>query len=124
MTKVLLKEEKTEPVFTKADVGCYGDSSRGRYLVDRVVELAEDFAGFDPFPDSADDADPRDTPGGSLADYEHSDELWDDAEEHLNAVTEDGLYWGNNDNGDFGLWTIEDEETTIVGWATGRGVDR
>ena len=97
-----------KPVFTKEDVGCYGDSSRGRYLVDRVVELAEDHAGFDPFPAEAEEHDPRDFPGGSLADYEYSDELWDDAVEHLQAVTEDGVYWGTNENGDFGLWEVEE----------------
>lgn len=97
--------------FFKADVGCYADSARGFYIGEQVVIPMAESCGFDAqsrycdcdycksvFTDLT-------TPDGfRISQCEYYDEIQDEAERFLQELTEDGLWWGSSDNGDFGLW--------------------
>ena len=37
-------------------------------------------------------------------DHEWYSEAWDCAEEHMQALTPDGYWFGSTENGDWGLW--------------------
>ena len=82
---------------TTADVGCWLDSARGRYIVNKVIDLAID-NGFDPKTEEPEDG---------WIEYEFVDELQDEAEEYLNQFAPDGCYFGSNENCDWGLWQVE-----------------
>ena len=80
--------------FTGDDIGCYVDCSRGIYVGKRIQELAIEYGwSNDPNANSA-VLDPNDE-----AYYDATDE----AEEFLNTLCDDTVYFGVNENGDFML---------------------
>lgn len=95
---------------TKPEPGCYIDSHLGHYAHAECVKLAIAFGmPIDPFADWAiqkyDDCSHE-----SEYPNEAIHELCDEAEAFLNErQAVDGHYWGWND-GDFGLYPIEDDE--------------
>ncbi len=76
--------------------GCYGDGARGVYLPLHVIRFAQ-AEGFTT-------NDPIDTDDEFILETEL------DAVEWLNSHTNypDNYYWSFNTNGDFGLWTLEE----------------
>jgi hypothetical protein len=105
--------------YTLTDIGCYVDGARGRYAVDRVVEIAEEHGM--PELDGCEDAEClRCAENAHVAgDGSHTEwalcmcanEIEDDAtdymEEHYGV---DGCYWGRSEQGDWGLWPTEEGE--------------
>ena len=94
--------------YTIRDCGCYCDSARGRYAIDKIVSFSEAH-GFK--------HDAVTTPTGSpgdfstYADYEYVDELENECDNCMNEhYGVDGAYWGRNENGDWGLWETEGGE--------------
>ncbi len=80
------------------DVGCYVDGARGIYAVDAIYTFAWQH-GFKPaFGECF---------GGrnKLSDYEYAGEIEDDMNTQFGV---DGAYWGRNEQGDWGLWEIDD----------------
>jgi hypothetical protein len=101
--------------YTIDDAGCYVDSARGIYATDAVVELAEAHGmayidACDPGKDGHTDCQDAYFPS-RFAGCEWAGDCEDEADDYMNAhYGVDGAYWGRNDNGDWGLWTIEDDE--------------
>ena len=99
--------------YTPSDVGCYADGSRGIYLTDRVVEIANDH-GASITHDCDDKAcigrkGDEVEPIGVFIYCAFSGEYGDEATDHMNEqFPVDGCYWGFID-GDWGLWTDSDE---------------
>jgi len=78
--------------------GCYFDGSRGVYMGLDIQKLAES-KGWTP-------------DEGIITDHKHEDyhEVMQEAEDWLNEfVVIEGCYWGYNDYGDFGLWSMVTE---------------
>ncbi len=94
--------------YTIADVGCYVDGSRGIYAVDRIVEIAIEHGMAEPEPCS----DHEHAATGDASDYagcEFAGEIEDECDEHMNAHhAVDGALWGS-EQGDWGLWPVEEE---------------
>jgi len=83
------------------DVGEYFGSQRGIFQGEAVIALAVQ-NGFKVLPISVDDM--------KAAGPYHMG-LWDDAENFMNnTYPKDGYFWGNNENGDWGLWPLEDDD--------------
>jgi hypothetical protein len=102
--------------FGQAEVGCFFDGARGRYIGVAVIDFAEEH-GFDISELIEEYAQLCDREQGSaptweefLADHEYYHELWDDAENHLNTLTEDGFWFGGSEHGDWGLWEAERDD--------------
>ena len=96
------------PQYTLADVGCYVDGARGIYVVDRVVEIAEAH-GMDMLKCDCDSCDVA-PEHFTWSACEFSGEVEDDCGLFMNdTFPAEGACWGRNDNGDWGLWTIEEE---------------
>ena len=92
--------------YTLNDVGCYADGSRGIYLTDRVVEIANDHGASitHDWDCGCDFANGRD----SFAQCDFSNEIGDEATDYMNEhYSVEGCYWGFVD-GDWGLWTDSD----------------
>ncbi len=90
------KSEIPRMTMTRSDVGVYADSSRGRFTGERIQEMAQG-AGWSEERLGADD--------------ELYDEATDDAESWLNMnVAGEGTYFGTSEQGDWGLWDVEEEE--------------
>ena len=92
--------------YTIDDIGVYFDGARGQYIGEAVQELAASHgwrysaartqSGRQRWPVSR-----------------HSSEYtfaWDEAEDFLNDLTAEGVYFGSTESGDWGLWAIEDDE--------------
>lgn len=119
--------DKEKIVFTKDAVGCYGDSARGQYMVDHVVDFAQAYGfvldqscecGYCCASRKIIEVFATEKTGMLTNHYdndwrasgcEFANEIWDDAEKFLNNITADGLYWGATENGDWGLWEADDE---------------
>ena len=98
-------ETKTT-TYTRSDVGCYVDNAHGIYMVDRVVDIANDH-------------------GANIKHDCGSNTCWDDViaqgryEQATDYMNEhcgvDNCYWGTGDNnwglwsGDWGLWKVTDD---------------
>ena len=81
--------------YTLRNVGAYADSSRGIYVGQKVQEIARAHGWKGEY---------------LAADAEFYDEAIDEAEAYMNEhYPVEGAYWGSNDNGDWGLWTAEQE---------------
>ena len=117
------------PVITKVygehDTGCFVDNCRGIYMVDRIVEIANQHGAnirhdCNPTDCAAKARQIRqlgpDTAGdGSLTVYsrcDFADEYCDKATNYLNEnYGSEGYYWGFADHsGDWGFWIIHDED--------------
>ena len=92
-----------DTTYTLDDCGCYVDGARGIYAIDMIVDFAESH-GFE-----LGDDDPMNPLPESLSDCEWSSEIEDDVDSFMNETFNvDGAYWGRNEQGDWGLWTIEE----------------
>ena len=101
-----------EPTFTKADVGCYLDSARGVYIGEEIQASAA-LHGWAP----ADGEIPCDHDkcrwwvAHSEDDHgTHYHEATTEAEDHLNGLTADDVWFGSNESGDWGLWPLTENE--------------
>ena len=112
------------PIFTSADVGCYADCSRGHYIGCVVIDLACEH-GFlpdgDNLRDMFDSWMEENHEGYTwptaweeyLTDREDYCELWDMAENFLNTLCADEVYFGSSEQCDWGLWEVETEEDCV-----------
>lgn len=107
-----------EPTFTKADVGCYLDSARGVYIGEEIQASAA-LHGWSPaggvIPCDHEECTGRTARGifyGHLEDdhgtFYH--EATSEAEDHLNGLTADDVWFGSNESGDWGLWPLTENE--------------
>lgn len=86
------------------DAGCYVDGAQGIYAIDRIVEIAKAH-GFEAICPACDAGDPTNVEEHC----DHSNELENECDAYMNEYFPvDGRYWGRNDNGDWGLWPIDD----------------
>ncbi|MGH9966305.1 MAG: hypothetical protein ACREBG_00510 [Pyrinomonadaceae bacterium] len=85
--------------------GCYVDSARGAYAIDRIADLAEGFG----FVLGEEEGNLE-----SLSGYEFAGKVEDEIDDYLNSqfAIPDHV-WGRNDNGDWGLWAVEEKEHGI-----------
>lgn len=109
------------PTFTRDDTGCYADSWRGQYIGCVVIDLACEH-GFLPDGDNLRDMFTtwmkKNHDGYTwasaweeyLTDREDYLELWEEAENYLNTLCADDVYFGSSECGDWGLWEMEQEE--------------
>ena len=98
-----------EPTFTKADVGCYLDSARGVYIGE-AVQASAALHGWAPSDgvvacdhEECETAHSEDDHGT----YYH--EATSEAEDYLNGLTADDVWFGSTESGDWGLWPLEEE---------------
>lgn len=86
--------------YTLADVGCYVDGARGIYAIDKILCIAEDHGKV-----WGDELFSNDDPN----DKTYSDEAEDIATDYMNTYCAvEGAYWGRSEQGDWGLWTIDE----------------
>ena len=88
--------------YTQDDIGCYFDGARGVYIGEAVQQLAASHgwkysAQFETV-NVHDDGDP-----------EAYTWAWDEAEDFLNTLTAEGVWFGSTEGGDWGLWPVEDD---------------
>lgn len=94
--------------------GCYVDSHWGQFAMARAVQIAVEFGwddaeGRDLAGRHLSAAGPSDAPGLTGDEFERLVFICDECEDWLNEYrTLDGYYWCWND-GDFGLYKLEDE---------------
>jgi hypothetical protein len=87
---------------TVDNLGCWLDCSRGRYIGEAVQAIAQSYGWT----------------GETLnVDEEFYDEAIDEAEDYMNGLCPSGLWFGSSDGGDWGLWSLEENETDGTGWA-------
>ena len=110
-----------DPVFTLSDVGCYADSARGIYTGALIIEMATTH-GFKPYGEDLNDtfdnwmdASHKGYTWSSaweeyLTEREDYHELWEEAENYLNTLCDDSVWFGSSECGDWGLWANEEEE--------------
>ncbi len=102
--------------YTLKDCGCYVDGARGIYAIDAIVEIAEahglrdQTCGIDHEHDETCDE-------SRFAGCEFAGEIEDACDDYMNKHfsvdstdenSNDGAYWGRNENGDWGLWQIDE----------------
>lgn len=86
--------------YTINDVGCYVESARGTYAIDKIASLARAH-GFELESDLEAFV--------TLSDYEFAGELEDEIDSFMNdKYGVEGAYWGRNENSDWGLWEVDD----------------
>jgi hypothetical protein len=101
--------KKIDNTYTIEDCGCYVDGAEGIYATDRVVEFArahgaviehdKDCQHYETCFDS------------EFAGCEFAGDYEDEADTYMNDHHPvDGAFWGRNENGDWGLWSVEDED--------------
>ena len=88
--------------YTQADTGCYFDGARGTYIGECVQQLAMSHGWK--YSAQWEMVYQCDTDG------EEYTWAWDEAEEFLNGLTADGVWFGANESGDWGLWVVEQED--------------
>lgn len=88
---------KRKPEYTLDDVGCYVDGARGIYCIDAIVDIAQSHGmTYD---------------GGQDEAHEWSDEVENECDNYMNDnYGVEGAYWGRSEQGDWGLWEIEEED--------------
>ena len=114
-----------KPLFTIADIGCYADSARGHYTGCLIIEMATTH-GFKPYGEELFDAfDVWQDNEDRFVSLYHSEwedflisrddylELWDMAENYLNSLCDDTVYFGSSECGDWGLWSVDEEAEDI-----------
>lgn len=79
------------------EIGCHFDSHRGIYQGEAVIELALEY-GFEVEEDDEENCHPS---------GEFYCELWEEAENFLDDFAPHGYYFGQNENGDSGVWSVE-----------------
>lgn len=88
--------------YTSDDIGVYFDGARGVYIGEAVQQLAASHgwkysAQFETVGVHDD---------GVTEEYTWA---WDEAEDFLNDLTDDSVYFGSTESGDWGLWAVEDD---------------
>ena len=96
------------PTFTAADVGCYYDGARGIYIGE-AVQASATLHGWTPVhgvvPCDHDDC----QQGHEEADHgTYYDEATTEAEDYLNGLTAEDVWFGPTESGDWGLWLLEE----------------
>lgn len=80
----------TKNDYSKTDCGCYLDGNRGIYLGESVQRWAKDHGW---------------TGERLQSDHEFYFDAWDEANAYMNEnYPVENCYWGENENGDWGLW--------------------
>lgn len=94
-------EEKMQ--YGEKSVGCWCDSSHGRYIGEEICRMAEERdwtplnAGY--------------TVEDLTTEGEHYHEAWESAENYMQQFAAPGYWFGSNpDTGDWGLWKVEEED--------------
>ena len=95
------KKAKREPEYTLSDVGCYVDSARGTYAIDRIYQIAKAHGYV------VEDLNGKPTEEGDDFDIGMFEDGCDDYMNNNFGV--DGAYWGRSEQGDWGLWPIEED---------------
>lgn len=97
--------------YTIEDCGCYVDGARGIYAIDEIVSIAESHGG------RVHDCDMQGHDHGEtcfesrFAGCEFAGDVEYGCDDYMNThFGVDGAYWGRNENGDWGLWEIDDYE--------------
>lgn len=82
--------------YSLADIGCYVDGARGRYMIDAIAGIAASH-GFDHLPET-----------GPVSGYEFANEVEDEIDSYMNKnYGVKGASWGRSEQGDWGLWKVE-----------------
>jgi hypothetical protein len=98
-----------EPIFTMADVGCYLDSARGVYIGE-AVQASAALHGWSPADGVvACDHDDCETAHDEADHGTYYHEATIEAEDFLNGLTADDVWFGSTESGDWGLWALEEE---------------
>ena len=84
---------------TPQDEGCWFDCARGIYIGEAVIDEAIS-RGFEL-------TEGREVDATVEGEFYH--ETWDDAECFLDSLAPEGYWVGSTENGDFGMWRIEEE---------------
>jgi hypothetical protein len=95
-------QEDDRMTYTQTDTGCYFDCARGTYIGEAVQQLAASHGWK--YSAQWEMVYQDDTDG------EEYTWAWDEAEEFLNGLTDDGVWFGATENGDWGLWPVVDED--------------
>jgi hypothetical protein len=90
--------------YTIDDIGCYFDSARGVYIGEAVQQLAASHGWK--YSAQFEMVNLADTDGSDSEAYPWA---WDEAEDFLNGLTAEGVYFGSSESGDWGLWAVEDD---------------
>jgi len=93
--------------YTIDDIGVYFDGARGVYIGEAVQQLAASHgwkysAQFETVKLADIDSPDRFSPTYDFA--------WDEAEQYLNTLTAEGVWFGSTEGGDWGLWAVESDE--------------
>ena len=87
--------------FTTTDIGCYFDNARGwEDIHNRVQDFAREYGKVFKFDNINEDA--QDFPIWQ-------NEATNEAEDYLNGLTADDVWFGSTESGDWGLWPLEEE---------------
>ena len=87
--------------YTIDDIGVYFDGARGVYIGEAVQQLAASHGWK--YSAQFETVNVADTDGDEYT------WAWDEAEDFLNTLTADGVYFGGSEGGDWGLWSVEDD---------------
>lgn len=90
--------------FHPGDAGCWFDSHRGVYIGQAVIALAIE-RGWQQWGEGRAEK----SCGGLTPDDEEYYDAWLAAEDYLASLAPSGYWIGGNENGDFGMWEIEEE---------------
>ena len=103
-----------EPTFTKADVGCYLDSARGVYIGEEIQASAALHGWAPEAPEGVVPCDHEECERGQPhEEFDHGilyDEATTEAEDFLNGLTADDVWFGPTESGDWGLWPLTENE--------------
>jgi hypothetical protein len=98
----------TTHVFTRDDIGCYFDSARGTYIGEAIQEMAQahgwKYLPIYPVIYVADVGE------GHANDSLSYHEATTEAEDFLNTLTADDVWFGPTESGDWGLWHLCDDD--------------
>lgn len=125
------QKAEREPVkYTLSDIGCYVDGARGIYSIDAITSFA-DSHGMEIDECEKDHEHAPTFEASRFAGCEFANEVESECDEYMNATHGvDGAYWGRNEQGDWGLWEVDDYsqhamsyEDQLIKEATGQGRD-
>ena len=95
--------------YTSDDIGVYFDGARGVYIGEAVQQLAASHGWKYSAQFQTVNVADTDSEGVWSANGETYNGAWDEAEQYLNDLTADGVWFGANESGDWGLWAVEDD---------------
>ena len=93
---------------TPDNAGCWIDCAEGTYVGQRIIGIAKQY-GFKIKPE---DEKYVTFSEALLQDDGAEQHQWlaDEAEEYMQELAPEGFYFGSSDQGDWGLWELNDEE--------------